>query len=86
MLNPSTLTTAEASISGEDACKSRKRSTMSWERDFVKAYHSFFRYGRKSNRKKKLINRLADRIEFRVPETIIVINVAYRQESVKQNT
>jgi hypothetical protein len=39
--NPSTLTTAEASISGEDACKSRKRSTMSWERDFVKAHLSF---------------------------------------------
>src|SRR5512143_2454889 len=37
MLNPSTLTTADASISGDEACRSRKRSTISWERDFVKA-------------------------------------------------
>jgi hypothetical protein len=35
IVSPSTLITAEASISGEDACISLKCSTMSWERDFV---------------------------------------------------
>src|SRR5512146_3384205 len=34
--SPSTLTMAEASISGEDACSSRRRSTISWLRVLVK--------------------------------------------------
>src|SRR5574338_205548 len=37
IVSPSTLTIAEASISGEDACNSRRRSTIIWVRDFVKA-------------------------------------------------
>src|SRR5689334_10518279 len=36
ILKPSTLTTAEASISGDEACNSRKRSTICCERFFVK--------------------------------------------------
>src|SRR5512142_459232 len=34
MLNPSTLTMAEASISGDEACSSRKRSTICCVRFF----------------------------------------------------
>jgi hypothetical protein len=36
IVRPSTLTTADASTSGEEALRSRKRSTMSSVRDFVK--------------------------------------------------
>jgi hypothetical protein len=36
--SPSELTTAEASISGDEACRSRNRSMMSCERVFINAY------------------------------------------------
>jgi hypothetical protein len=38
MVNPSTLTTEEASISGDDACKFLNNSTMSCERVFIKVF------------------------------------------------
>ena len=48
MVRPSTLTIAEASISGDEAWSSRKRSTISWVRDFVKTALLMMKYCRKT--------------------------------------